>query len=167
MESYPLPSAPRFITVVGHRPTLERDDGAAAILRGFGAQVRTLDLRDDPANLFHEEDDADVRPQAIVIEAADRPDLASVALRSLKRLTGFEGVGSIIGLTTAQVARLEPSSGFDDFLLMPFVPMELQARVRALEWRRREVPAQEHLRVGRSWWTRRHAKCGPGGGRFR
>jgi DNA-binding response OmpR family regulator len=143
-----LASAPSFIAVIGHGPDLEREAGAAGILRNLGAQVRTLDLWDDPADLFREGDDDEMRPRAILVEAADRPDLASAALRSLKRQVGFEGVGSIIALTTAQVARLDPSSGFDDFVLMPFVPAELYARIRALEWRRSEFATEERLKIG-------------------
>ena len=90
----------------------------------------------------------DIRPRAIVVEAADRPDLASAALRSIKRQVGFEGVGAVIALTTAQVARLDPSAGFDDFVLMPYVPAELYARIRALEWRRSEFATEERLKVG-------------------
>lgn len=139
---------PSFIAVIGHGPDLEREGGAAGILRNLGAQVRTLDLWDDPADLFHEDDDEEVRPRAIVIEAADRPDLAAAALRSLRRQSGFEGVGSIVALTAPQVARLDPSGGFDDFVLMPFVPAELYARIRALEWRRSEFATEERLKVG-------------------
>ena len=51
-------------------------------------------------------------------------------------------------LTTAQVSRLEPSAGFDDFVLMPYVPAELYARIRALEWRRSEFATEERLKVG-------------------
>ena len=141
-------SSPSFIAVIGHGPELEREGGAAGILRSLGAQVRTLDLWEDPAELFQENDDEELRPRAIVVEAGDRPDLASAALRSLRRQMGFEGVGSIVAVTTAQVARLDPSTGFDDFVLMPFVPAELYARIRALEWRRSEFATEERLKVG-------------------
>jgi DNA-binding response OmpR family regulator len=133
---------------VGHGPEIDREAGAANILRSLGAEVRTLDLWDDPVDLFCETDSEEMRPRAIVVEAADRPDLAAAALRSIKRQVGFEGVGSLIALTTAQVSRLEPSAGFDDFVLMPYVPAELYARIRALEWRRSEFATEERLKVG-------------------
>jgi DNA-binding response OmpR family regulator len=47
-----------------------------------------------------------------------------------------------------QIARLEPSSGFDDFLLVPYVPAELYARVRMVEWRRSEFATEERMKVG-------------------
>lgn len=141
-------SHPSFIAVVGHGPELERDGGAASILRSLGAQVRTLDLWDDPAGLFQEDDHEDLRPRAVVVEAGERPDLATAALRSIRRQIGFEGVGALIAVTTGQVARLDPSGGFDDFVLMPFVPAELYARIRALEWRRSEFANEERFKVG-------------------
>jgi DNA-binding response OmpR family regulator len=141
-------SSPSFIAVVGHGPELERDGGAASILRSLGAQVRTLDLWDDPAKLFYDDDHEDLRPRAILVEAADRPDLAAAALRSVRRQTGFDGVGALIAVTTGQVASLDPSAGFDDFVLMPFVPAELYARIRALEWRRSEFATDERFKVG-------------------
>ena len=137
-----------FIAVIGHGPELERDGGAVAILRTLGADVRSLDLWDDPAELFSERDDENVRPRAIVVEAVDRPDLASAALRSVRRQHGFEGVGAIVAVTTGQVSRLDPSNGFDDFVLMPYVPAELYARIRALEWRRSEFATEERFKVG-------------------
>jgi DNA-binding response OmpR family regulator len=143
-----VPSGPSFIAVIGHGPEIDREGGAANILRNLGSPVRTLDLWDDPADLFHDDDSEDLRPRAIVVEGGDRPDLAAAALRSLRRQVGFEGVGAIIALTTAQVSRLEPSAGFDDFVLMPYVPAELYARIRALEWKRSEFATDERLKVG-------------------
>ena len=58
-----------FVAVVGHGPLLEREDGAAATLRQLGANVRTLDLWDDPVNLIEDDDDENnVRPRALVFE---------------------------------------------------------------------------------------------------
>jgi DNA-binding response OmpR family regulator len=135
----------RFVAIVGHGPELEREDGAANMLRALGAEVRTLDLWDEPGRLFRsEEDDA----RAIVIEAIDRPDLASAALRALRREPRLDGVGAVVGVSRSQVARLEPSSGFDDFVITPYVPAELYARIRMLEWRRSEFATDERVKVG-------------------
>jgi len=141
-------STPSFIAVVGHGPELERDGGAAGILRALGAEVRTIDLWEDPADLFFDDDDETMQPRAVLIEAGDRPDLATAALRSIRRQLGFEGVGSIVAVTSRQVAQLDPSAGFDDFVLMPYVPAELYARIRSLEWRRSEFATSERLKVG-------------------
>lgn len=138
-----------FVGVIGHGPLLEREDCAAVTLSALGATVRTLDLWDDPANLIHDDDEEnDVRSRALLFEALDRPDLAVAALRALRREPFFDNVGALIAVTVGQVARIEPSSGFDDFVLHPYVPEELYARIRMLEWRRSEFASEERHKVG-------------------
>jgi DNA-binding winged helix-turn-helix (wHTH) protein len=138
-----------FVAVVGHGPLLEREDGAAVTLRQLGAQVRTLDLWDDPANLFVEDDpEGEARPRALLFEALDRPDLAIAALRAVRKEQLFDNVGAIISVTVGQIARVDPSSGFDDFVLHPYVPEEVYSRIRAVEWRRSEFATDERHKVG-------------------
>jgi DNA-binding response OmpR family regulator len=139
-----------FIAIVGHGPELEREDGAASVLRGLGADVRTLDLWDEPHRLFVPDDaeGAGSAPRALLVEALDRPDLAVAALRALRREPRLENVGALLAVRGAQVARIEPSSGFDDFVIAPFVPAELYARIRLLEWRRSEFATEERMKVG-------------------
>src|SRR5688572_2854192 len=128
---------------------LDREEGAASTLRQLGATVRTLDLWDDPVNLIaDEDDDLGVRPRALVFEALDRPDLALAALRAVRKESAFDNVGAIIAVTVGQMARIEPSSGFDDFVLHPYVPEELYARIRAVEWRRSEFATEERHKIG-------------------
>lgn len=137
------------MAVIGHGPLLEREDGAAATLRQLGARVRTLDLWDDPVNLFGEdEEDVEARPRALLFEALDRPDLAIAALRAVRKESVFDNVGAMIAVTVGQMARIEPSSGFDDFVLHPYVPEELYARIRAVEWRRSEFATEERHKIG-------------------
>jgi DNA-binding winged helix-turn-helix (wHTH) protein len=127
---------------------LDREDGAAATLRQLGATVRTLDLWDDPVNLIgDDDDDLGIRPRALVFEALDRPDLAIAALRAVRKEPYFDNIGAIIAVTVGQIARIEPSSGFDDFVLHPYVPEELYGRIRALEWRRSEFATEERHKV--------------------
>jgi DNA-binding response OmpR family regulator len=134
-----------FIAIVGHGPELEREDGAANMLRGLGAEVATIDLWDEPQHLFRDEDS---EPRALLVEALDRPDLAVAALRALRREPRLERVGAVLAVKSAQVARIEPSSGFDDFVLVPYVPAELYARIRLLEWRRSEFATEERMKIG-------------------
>jgi DNA-binding response OmpR family regulator len=141
-------SARSFVAVVGHGPLLEREDSAASTLRQLGATVRTLDLWDDPINIFDAEVDVDMRPRALLFEALDRPDLAIAALRAVRKEQTFDNVGAIVAVTVGQIARIDPSSGFDDFVLHPYVPEELYARIRAVEWRRSEFASEERHKVG-------------------
>lgn len=137
-----------FVGVIGHGPLLEREESAAQTLRALGARVRTLDLWDDPLHLWGDDDDLDVRPRALVFEALDRPDLALTALKGVRREPMFDNVGALLAVTVGQITRVEPSAGFDDFVLHPYVPEELYARIRALEWRRSEFATEERQKVG-------------------
>lgn len=134
-----------FVLVVGHGPSLEQEDGAAVLLRQLGAEVRTMDLWEDFTRVVDREE-AIVR--ALVFEAGDRPDLAIASLRAARRDPRLKDVPALIQLPTRQVARLEPSSGFDDFIVTPYDPAELYSRIRALEWRRSEFATDERLKVG-------------------
>jgi DNA-binding response OmpR family regulator len=137
------------VGVLGHGPLLDREDGAAAVLGQLGADVRMLDLWDDPVGLIRPDDDElGVRPRALLFEALDRPDLAAAALRAVRKEHYFDNVGALVAVTTGQVARIEPSSGFDDFVLHPYVPEELYSRIRMLEWRRSEFATEERQKVG-------------------
>lgn len=128
---------------------LEREEGASSTLRQLGATVRTLDLWDDPVELIQEDDDElEVRPRALVFEALDRPDLAVAALRAVRKEPYFDNVGAIIAVTVGQIARIDPSTGFDDFVLHPYVPEEVYSRIRMVEWRRSEFATDERHKVG-------------------
>ncbi|MFO0550841.1 MAG: response regulator transcription factor [Polyangiaceae bacterium] len=135
----------RFIAVVGHGPDLEREDGAPALLRQLGAEVRTLDLWDEPLDMFHNDEEV---PRAVVVEAGARADVGTLVLRRLRREPRLAGVGAILAILHTQVASLDPASGFDDFVLTPYVPAELYARVRAVEWRRSEFSTEERVKLG-------------------
>ncbi len=136
----------RLIGIIGHGPELSREDGAANVLRGLGAQVATIDLWDEPHRLFADNEGAEVR--ALIVEALDRPDLAIAALRALRREPRLESAGALLAVTVAQVARIDPTGGFDDFVLVPYVPAELYARIRLLEWRKSEFATEERMKVG-------------------
>lgn len=138
----------RFVAVVGHGPLLERDEGAASCLRQLGADVRLLDLWEDPATLFGPGEEGEGRVRALVVEALDRPDLAAAALRALRREPRLEQTPSLLAIGEPQVARVDPAAGFDDFVLVPYVPSELYARIRQLEFRRSEFTNEERLKIG-------------------
>jgi DNA-binding response OmpR family regulator len=145
MLSSPRTSA--FVIVVGHGAQLLAEEGAATQLTKLGARVRTLDLWGDVGALLDEEPD-DAAPRAIVVEAGERPDLAITTLRTARRDPRLESTPAIVALPVRQVARLDPGGGFDDFIVVPCVPAELYARIRALEWRNSEFLTEERLKMG-------------------
>ncbi len=142
------PAKATFVIVVGHGPTLDHEDGAAALLRQLGADVRALDLWEDFSRALDRSENEGRSPRAIVFEAGDRPDLAVASLRAARREPRLQDVPALIQLPTRQVARLEPSSGFDDFIVSPYDPVELYARIRALEWKRSEFSTEERFKIG-------------------
>jgi DNA-binding winged helix-turn-helix (wHTH) protein len=107
--------------------------------------VRTLDLWADPADILPDEGEM---VRAILIEAMDRPDLAAAALRALRREPVLEGVGAIVGINAPRVTSVDAASGFDDFVLIPYLPDELYMRIRAVEWRRSEFVSEEQIKIG-------------------
>jgi DNA-binding response OmpR family regulator len=136
---------PAFVVVIGHGPDLEAEDGAATLLRTLGAEVRTLDLWQDGAGLF---DDENARARAIVIEAGERPDLAVAALRAVRKTEELAATPAIVAVSPRQIARVDPGSGFDDFIVTPCTPVELYARIRQLEWKRSEFSNEERVKIG-------------------
>jgi DNA-binding response OmpR family regulator len=144
MRDGPRPAP--FVLVVGDPSRLEHEEGAVNQLRQLGAQVRALELWGDPTGVFVQSEAAEVR--AIIVEAGERPDLATSALRAVRSDPRLESVSSIIAVAAGQAARIEPSAGFDDFILVPYVPAELYARIRALEWKKSEFFTEERLKIG-------------------
>ncbi len=136
-----------FILVIGHRPLVEGPEGAAAMLRQLGAEVRTLDLWDD----FHgvvEQARAGGGVRAMVFEAGERPDMAAAALRAARKVSELAETPTIVTLPPRQITSFDPGWGFDDFIVVPCVPAEIYARIRALEWERSEFATEERLKIG-------------------
>jgi DNA-binding winged helix-turn-helix (wHTH) protein len=136
-----------FILVVGHQALVESAEGAAAMLRHLGSEVRTLDLWDDFAGIV-EQARAGGEVRAMVFEAGERPDLAAAALRAARKVPELDETPTIVTLPPRQITSFDPASGFDDFLVMPCVPAEIYARIRALEWSRSEFATEERLKIG-------------------
>lgn len=134
-----------FVVVIGHGPDLETEEGAATLLRTLGADVRTLDLWEEGSKLF---DAPGARARVIVIDAGERPDLAVAALRAARKTEELAGTPAIVAVSARQIARMDPASGFDDFIVTPCTPVELYARIRQLEWRRSEFSTEERVKVG-------------------
>ncbi len=138
--------APRsIVVVVGDKPRLWEDGHAAPVLRQLGAEVTTLDFWDDGASLVA---GGEVRVRTLVIEGGDRPDLAILSLRKLRKEALMGEVPALLAVPERQVTRVELASGFDDFIVLPYFPAELYARIRRLEWQRSEFLTEERVKLG-------------------
>jgi DNA-binding winged helix-turn-helix (wHTH) protein len=117
------------------------------MLRQLGSEVRTLDLWDEFSGAV-EQARAGGGIRAMIFEASERPDLAVAALRAARKVPELAQTPTIVTLPPRQITSFDPASGFDDFLIMPCVPAELYARIRALEWRHSEFATEERLKIG-------------------
>src|SRR6476469_10657415 len=110
-----------WILVVGPEGLLEREDGAASALRELGCRVRTRNLweaLDDPETL-------DDPPTVVLVEALDQVDAGRAALVRLRGARALVDVPVLVCVTVGAITRLDPGDGFDDFVLVPYVPVEL------------------------------------------
>lgn len=114
------------------------DQGLGAALRQLGAEVVKIGLYEDVP---------EIDARVVVVMAGDRPDLAASALRHVRKTAGIDA-GSLVALPERQVARLEPSSGFDDFVVVPCSAAELYARIRQIEWKKSEFTTEERVKIG-------------------
>jgi DNA-binding response OmpR family regulator len=133
-----------WILVIGRTELLERPDGGVAVLRDLGCRVRALDLWDP----FDEVALAAEPPTAVLVEALDQVDAGRAALARLRAVAPLAEVPSIVAVTVNALQRLDPADGFDDLVLVPYVPAELYVRVRRVEWRKSEFEAGERLKLG-------------------
>jgi DNA-binding response OmpR family regulator len=134
-----------WILVVGAPQIAERPDGGAAVLRELGCRVKTADLWD------RLEDDASLTsdpPTAVLIEALDQVDAGRAALLRLRATPALAEVPALLAVSVAALQRTQPSDGFDDVVLVPYVPVELYVRIRRAEWKRSDFESQDRIKVG-------------------
>ncbi|QQR92025.1 MAG: response regulator transcription factor [Myxococcales bacterium] len=87
-------------------------------------------------------------PAAILIEALDQVDAGRAALSRLRAIPTLRNVPALIGVTVGAIQRLQAHDGFDDFVLVPYLPAELYMRVRRGEWKHSDFASQEILKLG-------------------
>lgn len=134
-----------WILVVGSGAILDREDGGVAALRELGCRVRAQDLWDDLADPAYIQDP----PAAILVEALDQYDAGRAALVRIRAVAALAEVPCLVAIGVGQVQRLDGNDGFDDFVLVPYLPAELYVRVRRAEWRRSEFAGKERIKIGR------------------
>lgn len=133
-----------WILVVGPRERAEAEDGAASHLRQLGCSVRVSDLWSLP-----DPEDVPARPPAVVLfdVGADVAG-ARAALGWVRESAWLSAVPCLLAVAVAGLGRLDPRDAFDDFVLYPYVPAELYARIRRLEWRASEFVSEERIKLG-------------------
>ena len=133
-----------WILVIGPSAILERAEGGVATLRELGCKVRAYDLWDALDEPFFVDDP----PAAVLVEALDQVDAGRAALMRIRAAGTMAEVPCLLAVTVGAVQRLDGNDGFDDFVLVPYVPAELYVRVRRAEWRRSEFAGHERIKIG-------------------
>lgn len=134
-----------WILVVGSPQLIDRAEGGLAILRELGCRTRAADLWDP---LEHDEALAEEPPAAVVVEVLDQVEAGRAALARLRAAPPLAEVPILAAVTVPTLQRLDPADGFDDLVLVPYVPVELYVRIRRAEWRRSEYADSERLKLG-------------------
>jgi len=133
-----------WVLVIGSSAILQREDGGLSVLRELGCRVKSHDLWDD----LDEPTFLDQPPAAILVEALDQFDAGRAALMRIRAVSTLAEVPSLVAVTVGQAQRLDGNDGFDDFVLVPYVPAELYMRIRRAEWRRSEFAGKERIKIG-------------------
>ncbi|MGD8863938.1 MAG: response regulator transcription factor [Myxococcales bacterium] len=115
-----------------------------AALSELGCRVRAFDLWDD----LDEPSFAEDPPAAVLVEAMDQFDAGRAALVRIRAVEALAEVPTLVAITVGQAQRLDGNDGFDDFILLPYLPAELYVRVRRAEWRRSEFAGKERIKIG-------------------
>ena len=121
------------------------DDTVATSLQRLGANVRSGALFEDVDDIVQQGDD----PQCLVIDGAIRPDLAARTLKNARKFSLLESIPAMVALPARYIQTFDPSSGFEDFIVLPCTPVELYARLRKLEYAHSEFSTDERTKIGR------------------
>lgn len=131
-----------WVLILAPRPRGEELSPGAELLRELGCTVRLVALGEIP-----EETRLGGRPpDLLLLEVGDQAEVTAPELRRLRRLPALAETPALVGVSAGRVTSLDWGAGFDDFVLMPYVPQELYARVRQLEWRRSAFSQEEVLK---------------------
>ncbi len=112
---------------------------AGGALRDLGCAVRERLAVTPPGELVDGVD-------AVFVEACGDGELGAFVIRRVRRVASR--IPLLLGIERSQLARIDPAWGHDDFVLIPYDPHELVARLRASEWRASEFAGPERVKVG-------------------
>jgi len=132
-----------WILLVGKEAVLDRDEGGLSVLRDLGCRVRTADLWDalDEPSLMEEP------PAVVLVEALDEVDAGRAAMVRIRAVAPLAEVPVRLAVTVQGMSRVDVADGFDDMVLVPYLPAELYLRIRRAEWRRSEFAGQDRIKI--------------------
>jgi two-component system phosphate regulon response regulator PhoB len=128
-----LGTATVHITIVDRGPDDEQRLLLAA--QAVGVNCRWAHLPEALSDTAVQQADAG----ALLFEAGPELEPVQRCLRALRADPYFDGTPAILAVSAEQLADWDLALGFDDFVLSPCTPLEVRARSRAVEQRRREA----------------------------
>lgn len=133
-----------WVLVIGNQKIVDRTDGGIATLASLGCRVVTADLwdpLDEPSWMSDP-------PAVVLIEALDEVDAGRAALMRVRKVEALARVPALIAIGVGAIQRMNQDDAFDDFVLVPYVPVELYTRIRKLQWRNSDFSNQERIKFG-------------------
>jgi DNA-binding response OmpR family regulator len=135
------------VLVLTYEPSSARDpesEPLADLLDQLGCRVTHAGL--DPAGRPADpiEDGGDV----IIVDTGDDMGAARRAIAAIHETEATAEVPVLLAVGVPRLAALDFSVGFDDFVLRPFVPAELYARLRQIDHRNAAYQSDEAVVVG-------------------
>lgn len=132
-----------WVLVVGDPSRVGRPDGGAEVLSELGCRVQTASLAEPWEPSFHA-----YPPAAVLVEALDDFLSARRVLERLRRERVLAEAPIVAAVPVGSVQALAVADGFDDFVLLPYVPAELYVRIRRVELRRGDFLTSERIQIG-------------------
>lgn len=111
----------------------------ATELADLGCAVREVVAVTPPAEIVAGTD-------VVLVEAGEDGELGRFVVQRVRAISAK--VPMLLALGVSQLSRLDPTWGHDDFVLIPYQPHELYARLRASEWRTSEFSQPEWIKIG-------------------
>lgn len=118
-------------------------EAAHGTLVSLGCSVERVDLWGDFERFVGTQP-----PAVVLIEAGDEVDAARAAIARVGQLSSLRGAPVLVAVSVRALQRLSPNDPFDDIVLRPYVPAELYARIRRLEWRSSSFASEEVIKLG-------------------
>ena len=119
------------------------EESVSGLLAGLGCEVTE-------ANLTHADWRAasELAYQVVIVDPRGDMGAARFAVEALAASETLGAVPALLVVSVARLTALDFSMGYSDFVLRPFVPAEVYARIRQIDWKTSAVRDGDQLRFG-------------------
>lgn len=117
-------------------------DSLASLLDQLGCRVSELSLVSD------DWPDPLPVPDILIVDAGDDMGAARRAIEAVSNDETLGDVPILLAVSVPRLSSLDFALGFDDFVLRPFVPAEVHARLRHIDHRTSAFGSAEKIKLG-------------------